>query len=76
MSNLTVANVQKCLGVIKDFHNADASALTPEELSAKKKNAGLALNHLSNLFNPTPGGFDPANGPECINCGFMIQATE
>ena len=58
MSQLTVANVQRCLDILKRFHKAANVDSGNEEL---KNMAGKALKHLDNLFAPNPGDFQPEN---------------
>jgi hypothetical protein len=55
MSQLTVANVQRCLDILKQFHEAAKVDSSNEEL---KKMAGEALKHLGNLFAPNPDDFE------------------
>jgi hypothetical protein len=54
MSQLMVANVQRCLDILKRFHQAANVDSSNEEL---KNMAGEALKHLDNLFAPNPGDF-------------------
>lgn len=76
MSNLTVANVQKCLEVIRQFVNTDFSSKSPEQFKDAQKNVNLALDHLEKIFDATPGYIDPELVDKCINCGYNIQATD
>lgn len=54
MSQLMVANVQRCLDILKRFYKAAKVDSGNEEL---KNTAGEALKHLDNLFAPNPGDF-------------------
>ncbi len=59
MSQLRVANVRRCLDILREFHDAVKVDNSNEKL---KKRAGKALDHLDNLFAPDPGEYDIVNG--------------
>jgi hypothetical protein len=69
MSKLAVANVQKCLDILKRFHKVANVDKGNNEL---KKMAGEALDHLDNLFHPDPGEFPHES--KCTDCGINIQS--
>jgi len=61
-----VANVQRCLDILKRFYKAAKVDSGNEEL---KTTAGKALKHLDNLFAPNPGDFPPVN-----SCNPQVQS--
>ena len=60
MPPLKVANIQKCLSILKDFHNKVPVDDSNKEL---KEQAGYALDHLTQLFRGEPGYFELETGP-------------
>jgi hypothetical protein len=72
MSELAVANVQKCLDILKQFYEAVEVDSGNEDLQLKKEKAGEALEHLDNLFGPDPGEFQLEN--KCTHCGLNVQS--
>jgi hypothetical protein len=69
MSKLAVANVRKCLDILKQFYEAVEMDSVDEELQMMAKEA---LDHLYNLFAPDPGEF--MHDGKCSDCGISIQS--
>jgi hypothetical protein len=72
MSKLAVANVQKCLDILKKFYEAVEVDRGDEDLQMKKVMAKEALDHLDNLFAPDPGEFQ--HDSKCTDCGLSVQS--
>jgi hypothetical protein len=72
MSKLAVANVRKCLDILKKFHEAVEVDGGNEGLKKKKEMAEEALNHLENLFHPEAGEF--LHESKCVDCGINVQS--
>jgi len=70
MSKLAVANVRKCLDILKRFHEVAKVDSSNEELQAMAKEA---LDHLDNLFDPNAGEFQHES--KCSDCGVSVQST-
>ena len=69
MSKLAVANVRKCLDILKRFYEAVKVGSVDEELKTMAKEA---LNHLDNLFHPEAGEFQ--HDSKCTDCGISVQS--
>ena len=69
MSKLAVANVQKCLNILKKFHKVAKVDSGNEELQTMAKEA---LDHLDNLFDPKAGEFQ--HDSKCSDCGVSVQS--
>ena len=69
MSKLAVANVRKCLDILKRFHEAVVMGSVDEELKTMAKEA---LDHLDNLFHPDAGEF--LHESKCTDCGVSVQS--
>jgi hypothetical protein len=69
MSKLAVANVQKCLDILKKFHEVAKVDSVDEELQTMAKEA---LGHLYNLFDPKAGEFQ--HDSKCSDCGISVQS--
>jgi hypothetical protein len=69
MSKLAVANVRKCLDILKRFHEVAKVDKGNEELQTMAKEA---LDHLDNLFYPEAGVFQHEG--KCSDCGVSVQS--
>jgi hypothetical protein len=70
MSKLAVANVRKCLDILKSFYDVAKVDRGNEELKTMAKEA---LDHLYNLFHPEAGEFQHEG--KCSDCGVSVQST-
>jgi len=75
MSDLKVANVQRCLSILREFQDAVPVEDSNETLKEQKKRAGAALEHLSNLFKGEPDEIEVAGG-DCPNCKINVTIIE
>ena len=62
MRNLRDANIQKCLDILKKFHDAVPVDGSNKELKMKKVEVGQAIDHLDKILAGDGGGSVP-KGP-------------
>jgi hypothetical protein len=65
MQPLKEANVQKCLDLLDDFHEAVSLDERNQELMEKKAQARQALDHLGQLFSRQPGDIELGKTAVC-----------
>ena len=73
MSDLKVANIQKCLSILREFYDAVPVSGNGNGLEDKKKQAGIALEHLGKLFQGELAEVE-LGMEQCSNCKINVES--